>query len=215
MSVKASLGARSTPDVLAERIREAVADGSLTPGQQLQQEDLSALFGVSRSPLREALRQLEGEGLIVYQPNRGATVATLTRDDVRQIYEIRKILESAAIRLAVPNIDDSVLARAKVAVARMRDAADGRPWANAHWEFHATLYAAAERPMLVDLIVRHHVRLERLPDPATLMRRVRKLSPADHRALLDACAAHDADAAAARTVEHLQHLEDMALRLFR
>jgi DNA-binding GntR family transcriptional regulator len=215
MTVRGGLGARSTPNVLAERLREAIADGSLLPGQQLHQADLSARFGVSRSPLREALRQLEGEGFIVYEPNRGATVAALTRDEVRAIYEIRKILESAAIRLAIPNIDDAVLARAKAASSRLREVEDGRPWARAHWDFHATLYAAAERPMLVELIVRHHVRLERLPDAVRFMRRVRRISPADHRALLDACVERDADAAAAITVEHLQHLEQIALGLFR
>lgn len=206
-------GTRSTPEVLAARLRESIADGSLAPGQQLHQEDLSERFGVSRSPLREALRQLEGEGLVVYQPNRGAIVASLTRAEIRQIYEIRKILESAAIRLAIPNIDDAVMADAKAAARRLRAADDGRPWGRAHWEFHATLYAAARRPMLVELITRHHVRLERLPEPATFVKRLRRISPADHRELLDACARRDGGAAAACTVAHLGHLEEIALGL--
>lgn len=207
------LGTRSTPEVLAGRLREAIADGSLAPGQALHQEDLSARFGVSRSPLREALRQLEGEGLIVYEPNRGATVASLTRAEIQQTYEIRKILESALIRLAVPNIDATVMTEAKAAVRRLRDAADGRPWARAHWEFHTILYAAARRPMLVELIKRHLVRLERLPDHMTYMKRLRKIAPTDHRALLDACERHDAASAAAVTVAHVEHLEEIALGL--
>jgi DNA-binding GntR family transcriptional regulator len=213
MTERRGLGTRSTPEVLAARLREAIADGSLAPGQALHQEDLSARFGVSRSPLREALRHLEGEGLVVYQPNRGAIVATLTRAEIQQIYEIRKILESAAIRLAMPNIERGVIANAKAAARRLRESAEGRPWARAHWEFHAVLYAAARRPMLVALIARHHVRLERLPDPATFVRRVRRISPADHRELLDACLDHDADAAAACTTAHLSRLEEIALAL--
>jgi DNA-binding GntR family transcriptional regulator len=213
MTERGGLGTRSTPEVLAARLREAIADGSLAPGQALHQEDLSARFGVSRSPLREALRQLEGEGLVDYQPNRGAIVATLTRSEIRQIYEIRRILESSAIRLAMPHIDAAVIANAKAAVRRLREAAEGRPWARAHWEFHAILYAAAHRPMLVDLIARHHVRLERLPDPATFVRRVRRISPADHRSLLEACVKHDADGAAACTTAHLGRLEEIALAL--
>ena len=87
--------------VLAE-LRRAIVTGELAPGEQVLQDALAERFGVSRVPLREALKILEGEGQVTYRPHRGYFVAELDVDDLREVYRIRDLLESEAVRVAVP-----------------------------------------------------------------------------------------------------------------
>ena len=105
------LKARTSADAITERLRDEIVNGTLRPGQQLLQESLSERYGVSRSPLREALRHLEAEGLVIYEANRGATVASYSTDDIMEIFEIRRLLESSAIRQAATAMDAGPAAR--------------------------------------------------------------------------------------------------------
>src|SRR6185312_11475159 len=108
-----NLKVQSTAGVLADQLRQEIVSGTLVAGQALPQEELSARFGVSRSPMRDALHQLEAEGWVTYHPNRGAFVARVSAQDVREVYGVRRILEAGAIRLAVANMDAATLARAR------------------------------------------------------------------------------------------------------
>src|SRR5579883_1589456 len=95
---------RTTPGLVADVLREAILTGILKAGQPLRQEDISAQFGLSRSPVREALRQLEGEGLVKLYPHRGAVVAEFPLSELWELCEIRIPLETTAIRLAMPHL---------------------------------------------------------------------------------------------------------------
>ena len=198
---------RSTASLLADRMREEIADGTLRPGQQLLQEELSARYGVSRSPLREALRQLEAEGIVEYHANRGAVVTSLDAADLREIFELRRILEVAAIRFAVSGMDDRTIEEAKSILARLTRSSDFNQWKKLHWEFHECLYRRARRPRLLALILDHRVKIDRFRHADKQVRRLVKDSAHDHRALLDACAARDVRAAVRLTLEHLDHVE--------
>jgi DNA-binding GntR family transcriptional regulator len=90
-------------------LRELIGTGQLGPGQQIVQETLSATLGVSRVPIREALRVLEGEGQVVHFPNRGYFVADLSVEDLKEVYRIRALLEDEALRAAVPLLTDDDL----------------------------------------------------------------------------------------------------------
>src|SRR5690242_5542098 len=107
---------RSTPGLIADAIRAGILDGTIVAGQQLVQDDLAHAFGTSRIPVREALRQLESDGIVAYHPHRGASVALLTAHDVKEIYEMRAPLEKLALRLAVPNLDRTHLTAAARAI---------------------------------------------------------------------------------------------------
>ncbi|MGB3662374.1 GntR family transcriptional regulator, partial [Mycolicibacter algericus] len=87
----------STPELIAERLREAITRGRLTPGQQLGEASLAAQFEVSRGPLREAMQRLVAEGLLRSERNRGIFVVELSDDDVRDVYQARKAIERAAV----------------------------------------------------------------------------------------------------------------------
>src|SRR5215217_912423 len=94
----------TTPDRIAETLREEILRGAVAPGQPLRQEELAERFGVSRLPVRDALLRLEAQGLVHVYPNRGAFVISLSVDEVREIYEMRILLEGDIIERAVPRM---------------------------------------------------------------------------------------------------------------
>ena len=104
---------RSTPGLVADGIRLAILRGQLAPGQTLKQEELAKQFGLSRAPVREALRQLEAEGLVISYPHRGTVVARLSADDIEEVFLIRITLETAILKVAVPKINDLDLRKAQ------------------------------------------------------------------------------------------------------
>jgi len=108
--------------VLTE-LRRAIGSGELRPGEQVLQDALAERFGVSRVPLREALKILEGEGQVVYRPHRGYFVAELDVADLREVYRIRDLLESEAVRVAVPRLTPVDLAAMTSAAAAVDAAA--------------------------------------------------------------------------------------------
>ncbi len=117
------ISAPSVVDLVAHELRKLVLSGVLKPGQRLIEERLTEQFGVSRPPLREAMRLLQQEGLIVRLPRRGSLVTPLTAADVREIYSLRNGLERLAIELGVPVADPARLEPMRAALAGMRRAA--------------------------------------------------------------------------------------------
>ena len=109
-----SFRAVSTADLLANKLREMINNGSLRDGERLVERDLASHFDVSRIPMREAIRQLEHEGLVEIFRNRGAIVRTLTVDDLNEIYQLRALLEGEAIFQSVSNLSADNLARAEL-----------------------------------------------------------------------------------------------------
>ena len=92
---------------VADEIRSAVLSGEMRPGMRIRQELLAAKFGASRIPVREALRQLENEGLVVLAPNRGAWIADINSEELIEVYKIREVVEPLAIVESVPNLTDA------------------------------------------------------------------------------------------------------------
>src|SRR4051812_36572022 len=105
-------------------LRRLIIAGELRPGQRVNQEDLAERIGVSVAPVREALRALEQEGQVTYLPRRGYFVTELRVEDLREIYELRQVLEERAARAALPTLDDEALERLRAAAAACVDAAD-------------------------------------------------------------------------------------------
>jgi DNA-binding GntR family transcriptional regulator len=155
------LGRRSSPEMIAGSLRQAIIDGQLGPGESLRQENLAKHYAVSRIPVREALRQLQSEGWIVLQRNRGARVSPLSVEEVREIYEIRASLEATALRLAAPNHTPQTLQRAAAVLRVSRNERDHSRYALHNREFHLSLYAPAGRPRLVAMIDALHRQGER------------------------------------------------------
>lgn len=140
--------------VLAE-LRSLIATGRMRPGERIVQESLADQLGVSRVPLREALRILEGEGQVTYLAHRGYFVALLSLSDLLEVYRIREILEPEAVRIAVPLMAEEDLARFVAAandVARAARVGDISAMTRANRRFHFTLIEACALPRLIRII---------------------------------------------------------------
>ena len=194
---------RTLPQQVAQRLREAILTGKLPSGQTLRQEGLAEQLGVSRIPIREALRQLQAEGFVVLQPHRGAVVATLSAEEAIEIYDIRAALETQALHLAVPNLTAEMLAHAEAVLNKMDTEKNMARWAELNWQFHATLYAAAHRPRLFEMIKQLHDNVGRYLRSSLSLAAHSKPSQKQHRALLAACKKKDAQAASDILAQHL------------
>ena len=201
------LDVRSTVDALADRLRQDIFDGTFAPGQAIPQEEIAARFGVSRSPLREALRQLEAEGTIEYRANRGAFVASMDEATVRELYGVRRVLEEGAMRLVLPRIDDAAIAGLRVMARELDAEKDPRTYVRKHHEFHLRVYETTGNATLAKAIHDHSVRIVRVPRARAMVKDVVAVSKGDHERLLVALERRDERAAVAATLEHLDHME--------
>ncbi len=153
----ASVGARHSPlnSLLVDAIREAIVAGRYRPGERLVEERLAEDFGVSRIPVREALRTLSAAGLVSIEPRKGASVALLSRETARETIEVRAMLEALNARLAARHIHVELIARLEAVLARGNAAAaagsqDSLTVLNA--EYHELLAEAGMNRILGDLM---------------------------------------------------------------
>jgi DNA-binding GntR family transcriptional regulator len=131
----------STVDALAEALRGEILAGNLEAGSRLREQRLCDTYGVARHSLRAALRSLATEGLVTIEPNRGASVARLTAEDARWLYELRAALEIEAAHLALERNGGRLPASVHEALARLEHACAGGSWSEVN-EAHAALHAA-------------------------------------------------------------------------
>lgn len=191
--VNGGMQIRGTADQIADRVKADIESGELAPGSPLNQLELAERFGLSRIPVREALRGLEAEGYLVYRPNKGAVVSPRPSGDVlREIVEIRECLEERIMRHAVAAMSDAVLASAGQELKAMNRAADETQVRGAHERFHKVLFDAANRPRMAQIIGewRFHYHLDK---QKAFIRASREV----HARLLDCCAAGNVKGVAA------------------
>jgi DNA-binding GntR family transcriptional regulator len=190
----------SKTDLVVALIRELIITGELAAGEQLRQRDLAQRFGVSQTPVREAMRRLESEGLLVCDTHRGFTVMAPDDGPVAENFQIRAALESLGASLAASKIDADGLARLASLNERMRSLADDDPaYADLNREFHFTVYEYAHSPLLLSLMRLLWAALHGGPRVA----RSHAESARQHDEILAALRAGDAEAAAQRTRDHI------------
>ncbi|HKV73207.1 MAG TPA: GntR family transcriptional regulator [Gemmatimonadales bacterium] len=194
---------QASHEMVASVLREAIATGQLRGNQPLPQDEIASQLRVSHIPVREALRQLESEGLVTYQANRGATVRALTTDEIREIYEIRATLETAAVRRATPLLSADVLAQARQILDQAERARDDGEWGSLDVEFHQTIYDLEMRPRLQELITGLLRRVDRYWLSQGMMLKHRGTFDDEHRALLRAIESRNAEKAAELLGAHL------------
>ena len=205
--------ADSVVDLAYERIRTMVIDGEIPPGARLGQVELAEQLGISRTPVREALRRLTGEGLAEFVPNRGFRAASPGLDDVLRRLEVRSLLEPGIARLAAARRTDADLAGLAATIAR-EDAATSRGAAHdASRDFHLGVAAATGNAELVGVLAAMWI-VEigrRLLAARATSAEWKDTDVAEHRAITAAIEARDGDRAAALMAAHigeaLQHWE--------
>lgn len=195
---------QGTPELVATILREAILRGIFRGGQPLHQEEIATQLGVSRLPVREALRQLEQEGLVVYRLNRGAIVSELSAAEVQEIYEIRSSLENTALRLALPQMTaDTFRQAATILDSTDKETNVGR-WGELNREFHLTLYAPARRPRLLSLITTFHRNADRYLRMEMVVLQYKERSQQEHRRILEACQQRDTSTAVTLLTQHIE-----------
>jgi DNA-binding GntR family transcriptional regulator len=190
----------SKTDLVAALIRELIITGELAPGEQLRQRDLAQRFAVSQTPVREAMRRLESEGLLTCDTHRGFTVAASDDGRIEENFQIRAALESLGASLAARKIDAEGLARLRDLNDKMRLLADDDPaYAELNRQFHFTVYSCARSPLLLSLMRLLWASLHGGPR----VRRSHAESARQHDEILRALAEGDAAAASERTYRHI------------
>lgn len=147
---------KTTSELIATDIRSSIITGTYPSGQPLKQDVLADQHGVSKIPVREALNQLKAEGLVAFINNRGAVVSSLSIAEVEEIYSMRLVLETLALEKAIPNLQTTDHIAAESCLKRIEASANPLDWATLNWDFHASLYRAANMSHLLDTIAALH-----------------------------------------------------------
>ena len=193
-------GYASKGDIVTDALRDLIACGELAPGTLLRQREIAQRFEVSPTPVREALRRLESEGLVSYDVHRGSRVATVDLEEQEENYRILAALEALASSLAAAKVTDSDLDEIRQLEQAFAECSDGdAALKHANRDFHFRIYECARSPLLLSLM---RVLWRAFPNGPQYWR-PHEESVEQHRDLVAALAARDADAAAEITRQHV------------
>jgi DNA-binding GntR family transcriptional regulator len=203
--LRPSSRARTAHQYAHDTLREAILSGELPAGSRLVQADIAGQLRVSTTPVREALRDLATEGLVHFDPHRGAIVRELDWEEVREIYQLRQLLEPLAIRLAVGRMSDEELRAANRLAQEMESESSPGRWVELNRASHGLFADSARSPRLQSILAglrdgaAVYVALTLRYQPSGMAR-----GNLEHRALLDAFERRDADRAASIELRHLE-----------
>ena len=192
--------------VVTDRTRSAILAGKLRPGERLRQEELAEQYDTSRIPIREALQQLESEGLVVLVPNSGAWIPKLDRKECVEIYKIREKLEPLAILESTPLLSDETIEQLERISRELESVADVEEFLRLDREMHLLSYTAAPMPTLVATINRfwNSTQHYRRAFVSILESSVMSVVHDEHRLLIDAVKSRDGERAASLLHGHIR-----------
>jgi DNA-binding GntR family transcriptional regulator len=192
-------------DLTSAVLRTAIVSAAIGPGERINQDVVAGALGISRVPVRSALLRLEAEGLVERQPHRGATVAVLSSEEIRDLYEARIVLEMNAVRRAIAAMTADRLATLEQLAAALDDEASTESFLEAREDFYRTLYGAGANHVMVGLIMRLRGQMGRY----WARQRVVHSGQSAHVRLLDFVRRRDADGACRSLEEHLRRVADL------
>ena len=190
---------RTAEEMVTSAIREAVLAGVYQPGEHLPQEQLAEALGVSRIPVRTALRQLEAEGLVVLEPHRGATVRVLEAADIEEIYQLRILLETFLVRSVISLATAEDIDALDSIADDLDRLEEGPDWLALRERFYDRLYESAKRPLTAELIAKLRADVGRY----WLSLRLSDHESRGHGVIVEAIRNRDPEAAEAWLSEHL------------
>lgn len=195
-------------DVVFNTLREAILKGELKPGERLMELQLAAKLGVSRTPIREAIRMLEQEGLAVTIPRKGAEVAKMTEKDMEDVLEIREALDELAAKTACTRITEEQLQ----ALERIRDefvestrSCDVKRIAEADVSFHDVIYEATGNPKLVNMLNNLREQIYRYRVEYLKEEKNYPVLIAEHERIVEALHAHNQDEVVSAMHSHIEN----------
>ena len=203
-------------DVVFNTLRQAILRGELKPGERLMEIQLANKLGVSRTPIREAIRKLELEGLVLMIPRKGAEVAEITEKSLRDVLEVRRALEELAVQLVCEKITQEQIEELKASAKEFQNTlkdGDITKIAEADVRFHDVIYMATDNQKLILLLNNlreqmYRYRMEYLKD-----RQSHSVLVREHEEILNALCARDAEKALDVTIAHIERQRDHILNL--
>lgn len=201
------LAYKTRTEYVVDAIREKILKGEVKAGQPLRQAALAEELEVSRIPVREALLQLEAEGLVKFQAHKGAIVTELNASDVDELFELRAMLEADLLERSIPHLTDADFDHAEKLLAQLDEALthddSANIWADLNTSFHTYLYQGANRPQTLEVVnilnknSDRYIRMHFL-----LAGGIEKAGP-EHQQILDYCRARDIDNACQLLKQHI------------
>ena len=189
-----------------DAIRDGILHGHYAEGEPLRQDALADDLGVSRIPIREALRQLEAEGLVIFNPHRGAVVSSLSLAEIEEVFELRSTIEADLLRRAAPRLTpdqldqaDEVLDRYALALSN----GDVSMWGELNWQFHSSLYAPAGRAVTMGIVQRLHQQSDRYLRMQLALTHGETRANDEHRAIAAAVRSGDSKRACLLMRDHI------------
>jgi DNA-binding GntR family transcriptional regulator len=187
----------------AEILRQRILSGEIRAGQPIRQEQIAQELGVSRIPLREALKQLEAEGFVTIAPHKGAVVSTLSAEEAEELFALRLQLEHWLLREAIPRMREGDFAHLDAIIDESRAPDNLARWGELNWQFHEALYRPAGRPLSLRFLKRIHDNLDRYLRLQIAITRDWDRAYRDHQDLVAYSRERNVDAALALLEDHI------------
>lgn len=206
-ATESAIPRRSLTSAVADKLRDQIIRGEIPEGSQLRQDVIASQYRVSRIPVREALRQLDAEGLIHIVPNRGAVVPELSPDDVEEIFAIRALLEPEVLKLSIPRLTPADFAKAEAVLTKyvddLRRGDHIAEWGVLNWQFHSILYSRANRPRFMSIIRNVNHNGERYTRLQLYLTHGIKRANEEHHHILELCRKRQVSAACKLLRQHI------------
>jgi DNA-binding GntR family transcriptional regulator len=200
---------QSLTSAVADRLRDQIIRGEIPEGAQLRQDAIATQYQVSRIPVREALRQLDAEGLIAIVPNRGAVVPALSPDDIEELFSIRALLEPEVLKLSIPQLTEQDFSEADAVlrkyVSELRRDDHVSAWGRLNWQFHSILYSRANQPRFMAIIRNVNNSGERYTRLQLYLTHGMKRANEEHHQMLELCRERNVTAACKLLRQHIQY----------
>jgi DNA-binding GntR family transcriptional regulator len=200
---------QSLTSAVADKLRDQIIRGEIPEGALLRQDAIANQYQVSRIPVREALRQLDAEGLITIVPNRGAVVPALSPDDVEELFSIRALLEPEVLKLSIPHLTEEDFSEAEAVlrtyVSELRREDHLSAWGRLNWQFHSILYSRANQPRFMAIIRNVNNSGERYTRLQLYLTHGMKRANEEHHHILELCRERAVAAACKLLRQHIEY----------
>ncbi len=208
-SPDSAIARQSLTSAVADRLRDQIIRGEIPEGSQLRQDAIATQYHVSRIPVREALRQLDAEGLIAIVPNRGAVVPALSPDDIEELFAIRALLEPEVLKRSIPRLTEEDFSKAEAILLRyvseLRREDHVSTWGRLNWEFHSTLYSRANQARFMAIIRNVNNSGERYTRLQLYLTHGIQRANEEHHQILALCRKRDTEAACTLLHQHIEY----------
>ncbi|MDB4890249.1 MAG: GntR domain protein [Gemmatimonadetes bacterium] len=189
-----------------DSLRDRILRGRFPEGEPLRQDAIAEELGVSRIPVREALRQLESEGLVTFHPHRGAVVSTLSLEEITELFELRAEIESDLLRRAIPRMttaDDASSRDILEAYESALESGEVSLWGELNWQFHSSLYAPSKRQYTLNILSKLHQHADRYLRMQLALTHGESRARTEHRAIALATRKRDVRKASQLMRDHI------------